>query len=125
MLKVTLEFATQEEMLAYFTTRVMPTPAAKAQASAAIEKAAKVEDPKPAATQAAPVTATPTPVATAAAAPAAESPSEPLSYDVVSKAITEKVKTNREHVVAILAKFGVKKGTELKAEQYSDFVAAL
>lgn len=127
MISITLQFATMQEA-ADALARFTPTTAAAAvQATAAIEKA-KVEAPKaqaPAATQAAPVTATPTPVATAAAAPAAESPSEALSYDVVSKAITDKVKSNRDHVVATLAKFGVKKGTELKAEQYSEFLAAL
>ena len=85
---------------------------------------AKVEAKKPAATPAAAVTATPTPVEAAPSTPAAESPSE-ITYDQVSKAITEKVKTNRDHVVATLSAFGVKKGTELKAEQYAEFLEAL
>ena len=86
--------------------------------------AEKAEAKKPAATPAAAVTATPTPAAVAPSTPAAESPSE-ITYDQVSKAITEKVKTNRDHVVATLAKFGAKKGTELKAEQYAEFLEAL
>ena len=71
--------------------------------------------------------ATPSVAVTPAAQPetAAASPSEPITYAQVSKAITDGVKTNREHVVATLAKFGAKKGTELKVEQYADFVAAL
>ena len=71
-------------------------------------------------------TPAPTPVAVEAAAIAspviaAESPSE-ITYDQVSKAITDKAKTDRNAVVALLGKFGVKKGTELKAEQYADFI---
>ena len=49
----------------------------------------------------------------------------PVTYDQVAKAITEGVKTSREKVVAALAKFGAKKGTELKADQYADFLAEL
>ena len=71
-------------------------------------------------------TPAPTPVAVEAVAIAspviaAESPSE-ITYDQVSKAITDKAKTDRNAVVALLGKFGVKKGTELKAEQYADFI---
>ena len=60
-------------------------------------------------------------VAIASPVIAAESPSE-ITYDQVSKAITDKAKTDRNAVVALLGKFGVKKGTELKAEQYADFI---
>ena len=77
--------------------------------------------PKPAPTPVAVVTATPAPVETAPAEPVAESPSE-ITYEQVSKAITDKAKTDRNAVVALLGKFGVKKGTELKAEQYADFI---
>ena len=69
------------------------------------------------------------------AARALESLSEPIEKIVaeerlgqiegIGKAITEKVKTNRDHVVATLNKFGAKKGTELKAEQYAEFLEAL
>jgi hypothetical protein len=48
-----------------------------------------------------------------------------IDYPTISEAITNGVKKNRDHVVAILAKFGVKKGTELKSEQYPSFLAAL
>jgi len=52
-------------------------------------------------------------------------PAEVIDYPTISEAITNGVKKNRDHVVAILAKFGVKKGTELKSEQYPSFLAAL
>jgi hypothetical protein len=52
------------------------------------------------------------------------SPSE-LAYGDVSKAITEGVKKDRVHVVKTLANFGVKRGTELKPEQWAAFVKEL
>ena len=67
--------------------------------------------------------ATPSPAALPGTA--AASPSEAITYAQVAKAITDGVKTNREHVVATLTQFGAKKGTELKVEQYADFLAAL
>ncbi len=84
----------------------------------------EVEAPKPAAIQAAPVTATPAPTEVAVAAPAAASPSE-VAYEDVAKAITATVKVDRARVVAALAKFGAAKGTELKAEQYAAFLEEL
>lgn len=48
-----------------------------------------------------------------------------VTYDQVSRAITDKVKSDRAGVVAALTKFGAKKGTELKAEQYADFLKEL
>jgi hypothetical protein len=87
----------------------------------ALEKAAKVDAPKPA-----PATPVDAPSgATAPAAPVVESSTAEISYDTVSKAITDKVKVDKAHVVAVLAKFGAKKGPELKPEQYSEFLAAL
>lgn len=56
---------------------------------------------------------------------AASSAAEPLTYDVVGKAITDRAKTDRSGIVALLAKFGVKKGPELAPEQYADFMAEL
>lgn len=50
---------------------------------------------------------------------------EPIPYAAVAAAITNMVKTNRDHVVATLAKFGAKKGPEVKAEDYPAFMAAL
>jgi len=50
---------------------------------------------------------------------------DPIAYDTVGKAITEKAKTDRAHVIATLEAFGVKKGPELKPAQYADFLKAL
>lgn len=58
---------------------------------------------------------------TAKAEPAAESPSE-ITYDTVSAAINAGVKADREKVVAALAKFGAKKGPELKESDWAAFV---
>lgn len=110
----------------------VPTPAAKAQTAKAIEKAAKVEVPKPAKAEAPPAptptateTATATlPVAPAPSEPVAESPSE-ITYDKVYEAITKLAQTDKNRVIAALAKFGAKRGPELKAEQYADFLAEL
>ena len=135
MISITLQFATMQEA-ADALARFTPTPAAAAvQATAAIEKA-KVEAPKPVDAKASasaagkqdPAKSSPATgvdAATTTAPATAEAKTEALSYDMVSKAITDKVKSNRDHVVATLAKFGVKKGTELKAEQYEEFLAAL
>lgn len=67
-----------------------------------------------------------TPAADGAAAESqASTAATELTYDVVGKAITEKAKTDRAHVIATLEQFGVKKGPELKPEQYADFMKAL
>lgn len=87
---------------------------------AAGQPTAKVDVPTPTASAPAPAAAY-----AASPAPASTVATEPLTYDQVAKAITEGVKVNRDHVVAILAKFSAKKGTELKVEQYADFLAAL
>ena len=76
----------------------------------------------PAKTAAAP---TPTAASAAAAASVSTAAAEAISYDQVAKAITERAKTDRAHVIATLESFGVKKGTELQADQYADFMKAL
>lgn len=49
-----------------------------------------------------------------------------LDYPAVSKAITDSVKSKgRDAVVSTLNAFGAAKGTDLKAEQYAEFVEAL
>jgi hypothetical protein len=112
-----------------------PAPVAEQEAPKAAKpvKAAKVvEAPKPAPaaaespapTQPVSETATSATTASVESAPASVSPSE-ISYDVVQRAITNKAKTDRDTAVAVLAKFGVKKGTELKPEQYAEILAEL
>ena len=106
---------------------------AQARAAEAISHAqetAKAEAPKaPKPGKAEKPAATPTVSETAIAAPQAPAPAEPASaspseidYATVSKAITDKVKEDRDAAVAALAKFGVKRGTELKPEQYAEFL---
>jgi len=54
-----------------------------------------------------------------------ELPAEVVDYAVVAKAITDTFQVNRELVIATLAKYGAKKGPQLKVEDYADFVEDL
>lgn len=47
------------------------------------------------------------------------------SYDDVATAIKAVFRTNRELVVSVLAKYGAKKGPELKVEDYAAFLGDL
>lgn len=72
----------------------------------------------------------PAPVAAPAPAPAPAPAAEPapaaaITYDQIAKVITDRVKVDRAAVVDTLASFGAKKGTDLKPEQFADFLAAL
>lgn len=123
---------------------------AAAPSPAAAPKEAAAPAPKPAQTKAAspapgPRTATvaspaadapektvaaPSPTAAPAAAQpqastAAAEPAAPVTYAQVAAAITNGVKINREKTVDTLAAFKVRKGPELKPEQYGPFMAAL
>lgn len=117
---------------------------AAAPSPAAAPKEAAAPAPKPAQTKAAspapgPRTATvaspaadapeKTVAAPAAAQPqastAAAEPAAPVTYAQVAAAITNGVKINREKTVDTLAAFKVRKGPELKPEQYGPFMAAL
>lgn len=93
--------------------------AAKPPKSAPVQKAEAPAATPPAA--APEVTTEPTAPTTTATA----SPSNTIEYAQVSKAITEMVKANRDHAVATLAKYGAKKGTELKPEDYAAFLKEL
>lgn len=81
----------------------------------------------PAADAPAPTAAAPAPTAAPAAAqpPASTAAPEPVTYAQVAAAITNGVKVNREKTVDTLAAFKVRKGPELKPEQYGAFLAAL
>ena len=70
-------------------------------------------------------TSQPAPQNDTAQAAAASSADEPIPYERVGKAITDMVKANRQKAVDTLAAFGVKKGPELKPEQYAAFLAQL
>lgn len=67
----------------------------------------------------------PTAAPAAAQQPASTAAAEPIPYNKVASAITAMVKTDRQRTVDALAKFGAKKGPDLKPEQYADFLAAL
>ena len=109
------------------------------------EAAAPVEKPTPAATETArgargPRTAAadaatgapektgdaPTPTAAPAAVEQPGSTAaEPIPYEKVGAAITAMVRSNRQKAVDTLAKYGAKKGPDLKPEQYAAFLADL
>lgn len=134
MIKVTLEFENEAALVSYFKDHHPDVKEAIAAArvdtvALAVEKAtkakaAKVEAPKPVPTPTAPETATPPQEEVAVATPAAESPSE-VNYEAVYAAITAKAATDKPKVVAALAKFGAKRGPELKAEDYAAFLKEL
>jgi hypothetical protein len=84
---------------------------------------AKVESPKPAATPA-PTPAVAVEVTTASPEIAKDSPSE-VTYEMVSKAILAMATADRPRLVATLTQFGVKRGPELKPEQFSTFLEAM
>lgn len=70
-------------------------------------------------------TSQPEPQTSTAQAAGASSAAEPVTYEQVGRAITDMVKKDRQRVVDTLAKHGVKKGPELKPEQYAAFLADL
>ena len=119
------------ELLARLTVVAIPTatpdtkvevkkldaPAASGQPTATAKKEAAAPEsttsaPNPAAQSAAPESQASTAATT-------------ITYDQVAKAITDGVKSSRDKVVAALAKFNAKKGTELKPDQYAAFLAEL
>lgn len=138
MIRVTLEFASAEEMLAHFNARVVPVSAKDMDVTDVVAKEGPKAPKQPKAEKPA---ASPAPSAEPAKAPLADSgpeagtatettvsPSEPaaVEYSTVASAITAAVAAGRkEHAVAVLAKFGARKGTELKPEQYADFMAEM
>ena len=59
---------------------------------------------------------------------AIDTPPEPapgVTYADISKAVTELVKTDKPRVMAAFLKCGVKRGPELKPEQYAQFMELL
>jgi len=87
----------------------VPEHRAEQKAKVAIEKAAKVEAPKP------------VDAPSGATAPAEPAPAE-ITYADVSTAVLTKMKTDKAAVLAAAAKFGVKNAKELKPEQWADFI---
>lgn len=132
MIQVTMTFASREEMLAFFAAD-----AASAEARPPVQaptKATRAPKPEAAATPPtapAPQAAAPEQKAeTSAPATPASAPAEPpaapaIPYEKVGTAIQNLVAKDRSKAVAVLASLGVKKGTELKPEQYADALARL
>jgi hypothetical protein len=87
-------------------------PSKKAQAGVAPNT---VSDGAPVVPEASPATDSAVPFFTAAAV-------TPITYDQVKPWITGWTK-GREALVALLAEFGAKRGTDLTPEQYADFIA--
>ena len=55
--------------------------------------------------------------------PLVEKPADPVvDYALVAKIITDTFSVDREKVITILAKYGAKKGPQLKTEDYAAFV---
>lgn len=143
MIKIELQFTTIAEAVAFLsaghaaTGTALPsgeqsnkqTAAAvtealtKAAADGQQTKPAKVKaDPTPAATTEKTAATQPTAAAVAADAPATKE----LNYAAdVSPKIAAAAAKNRAAVVAALSRFGVAKGTELKPEQWGEFIAAM
>lgn len=61
-------------------------------------------------------------------APEEKEEEKPLTIDDVQNAIRAaagKAQVNKDKVKAVLKKFGVERGTDLKAEKYAEFIAAV
>ena len=67
----------------------------------------------------------PTAESAAAEPQASTAAPEPIPYAKVAAAITARVANERPKVIAVLAKYGAKKGTDLAADQYAAFLADL
>lgn len=111
--KIELTFASIDEATAFLAGKASPktdTPAKP--------------DPKPKAeTTAKKETAAPAPAPAAATEPSAATAQTAVPYEKTGlpEKIAACVKKDRDGVVALLAEFGAKKGSELKPEQYAAF----
>lgn len=113
--KIELTFASIDEATAFL--------AGKTKAAADTGTTAK-PDPKPKAeTTAKKETAAPAPAPAADTKPSADAAQTVVPYEKTGlpEKIAACVKKDRDGVVALLAEFGAKKGSELKPEQYAAF----
>jgi len=128
VINITLNFETIAEAQNALE-RLQGAGAAKAEATAIIQKAAKVakvEDPKPAPIPTVSETASTTPpVVVATPEPAVESPSEPtVTYDEVAALVLAHMKVHgRPATVAMLKPFEITALTGAKPEQYASIKA--
>lgn len=132
---ITITFQTVEAALKALQTLVSPTATPEAETTKKSKKSepATAPTPAPAAAQvsasgAAQGAAVEKPLA---GTPNAETPKDPSpsdvmkAYEPVAAAIQALVKKDRAKAVEILAEFGVKRGTELKPEQYTEILGKL
>lgn len=111
--KIELTFASIDEATAFLAGKASPktdTPA-KPDPKPAAEKTAEKE------------TAAPAPAPAADTKPSADTAPTAVPYEKTGlpEKIAACVKKDRDGVVALLAEFGAKKGSELKPEQYAAF----
>jgi len=128
VINITLNFETIAEAQNALE-RLQGAGAAKAEATAIIQKAAKVakvEDPKPAPIPTVSETASTPPVVVATPEPAAASPSEPtVTYDEVAALVLAHMKVHgRPATVAMLKPFEITALTGAKPEQYASIKSA-
>lgn len=121
MISITLDFDTIDDASAALAA-VNAIKKAKAPAPAPAPAPAKAEVKVSAGAAKAPAEPSAPPSEPAAAAPAPAA----LTYEAVHAAITQAVAGGRKtQVVDTLAKFGAKRGPELKPEQWADFLKGL
>lgn len=123
MIQVTLTFGSYAEAAEFFLKN---TPSG---ITAAKPESPKIDPkptpaPTPAATAAPTPAPTPAPTAAPTAAPAQASGPVPYEKSGLPEIIQKAAGKDRAGAVALLAKFGAKRGQELKPEQFEDFRAA-
>ncbi len=123
---VTLTFASEAEAAAFLSGK----PADK-EAKPPAGKPAKTEAPAASPSSAAPAptptaapAAAPTPAASPSPAPAADTGGDYLKSGI-PELIQQHVAKDRAAAIALLGKFGVKKGAELKPAQFAEFKTAI
>lgn len=106
-IKVTYEFETADEAIAFLTDNASDAPATAAKRGRG--RPPKVEAATPAGT----------PAAAAVAQPAAQSAPTAVPYSAVAEPLGELAEVDHGKAVAVLAGFGVTSAKQLKPEQYA------
>ena len=112
--KIELTFANIDEATAFLAGKASP----KTEMPSPVKP-----DPKPKAEKTAEKPAAPAPAPAADTKPSADTAPTAVPYEKTGlpEKIAACVKKDRDGVVALLAEFGAKKGSELKPEQYAAF----
>jgi len=124
MIKVTLEFANQSELLAFFATGSSPDVVVvkKSETVEAPKVKTAVDAPKTKAVAVAPTAPAPTP-APAASSTAADEPT--VDYATLQKAVFALVGLSREAAAAVASSFGVATFKELTQGQWGKALTAV